>query len=110
MTKSAAAWERLLSHSSMPSSSVENSTRLAAPGWAADQAALMAARIGASGTRARSSGLVGDCPCLAEMMMTVLPASPCARISDTMRKFIPKMPGTPILAVRPWLYGPSNIW
>lgn len=37
--------------------------------------------IGPSGTRARSLGLVGDWPCLAEMMMAVLLAGPRARIS-----------------------------
>ncbi len=72
MTKSAAACERSLSHQSMPSSSVEKATRAPAPGCAAVQAALTAAMIGASGTRLRSAGSVGDWPCLAEMMMAVL--------------------------------------
>ena len=67
----------------MPSSSVENWTRAPAPGWAAVQAALTAAMIGASGTRLRSLGLVGDWPCLADRMMAVLLARPCALISAT---------------------------
>ena len=68
----------------MPSSSVEKETRAPAPGWAAVQAALTAAMIGASGTRLRSAGSVGDWPCLAEMISAVLPARPWALISATM--------------------------
>jgi len=82
-TKSAAACERSLSHSSMPSSSVEKITSAFAPGWAAVHAALIALMIGESGTRARVVGSVGDWPCLAEMMRAVLPASPWAWIRAT---------------------------
>jgi hypothetical protein len=35
------------------------------------------------GARARSSGSVGDWPCLAEMMMAVRPARPSAWIRET---------------------------
>jgi hypothetical protein len=82
-TKPAAACERSLSHHSMPSSSVEKMPSAPAPGWAAVQAALTAAMIGASGTRLRSPGSVGDWPCLAEMMRAVLEARPCNLISAT---------------------------
>jgi hypothetical protein len=40
------------------------------------QPASIALMIGPSCTRARSAGLVGDWPCLAEMMIVVLPARP----------------------------------
>jgi hypothetical protein len=46
----------------------------------------MPSMIGPSSTRARSFGFVGDWPCLAEMMIAVLPARPCARIADQSRE------------------------
>src|SRR5215467_7376120 len=76
-TKLSAVWERSLSHSSIPSSSVAKMTRLGLLGWVTAQAALIALMIAESGTRFRSFGLVGDCPCLAEMMIAVLLAMPC---------------------------------
>src|SRR5215471_20810714 len=84
-TKLAAVCERSLSHSSIPSSSAEKMTRLGLLGWVAAHAALIADRIGESGTRARSLGLVGDWPCLAEMMMAVLLAMPRCLIAVTIR-------------------------
>src|SRR5215467_865990 len=82
-TKLAAVCERSLSHSSIPSSSAEKMTRLGLLGWVAAHAELTALMIAESGTRFRSFGLVGDWPCLAEMMMAVLLAMPRFRIVVT---------------------------
>jgi hypothetical protein len=56
-------------------------TRLGLLGWLTAHAALIALMIGESGTRFRAFGLVGDWPCLAEMMMAVLLARPCSSVT-----------------------------
>src|SRR5258708_32660916 len=83
LTKLAALWERSLSHSSIPSSSLEKMTRVGLLGWVTAHAALIALMMAEAGTRVRSFGLVGDWPCLAEMMMAGLPAMPRCPIGVT---------------------------
>src|SRR5207245_3064057 len=73
LAKLVAATERSLSQMSMPSSLIEKATRSAFPvGWAAFQAALSALTIGPSGILVSAEGVCGDCPCLADKMITVL--------------------------------------